>query len=132
MLVSVRRTFRCLEPYQLNGNPLDDAVGAATLSPATWQLQSVRVKGIAQYTVQKLPLWGSWQGTALTDEGRGAALNIVKTMGAKVLRNVVAAICRQPAARPESWYVYICNSQTRNVCHLGLERQRSGGIHHVR
>ena len=30
---------------------------------------------------------------------------------------VAAAICRHPAARPESWYVYICNSQTRNVCH---------------
>ena len=33
------------------------------------------------------------------------------------MRHVAAAICRQPAARPESWYVYICNSQTRNVCH---------------
>ena len=30
---------------------------------------------------------------------------------------VAAAICRQPAARPESWYVRIRNNQTRNVCH---------------
>ena len=60
---------------------------------------NVSVKSPPESTVQELPHWGSWQGAALTDEGRGTAPNIVKTMGAKVLRTVAAAICRHPAHR---------------------------------
>ena len=119
--------------------------GQLTIIGAT----DVPVNPAPQSTAQKLPLRGSWQGTALTDEGR-YDLKCLETVGEFVetqphsaarhvgcitcvvewyhpkygTPTVAAAICRQPAARPESWYIRIRNSQTRNACHS--DRSASG------